>query len=171
MLNDATIKQIKLLVLDVDGVLTDGKIIYSDNGREIKQFNVKDGLGIRLLMDAGIPVAILTARRSEALTVRCRDLGIEHVYAGVKNKAAELKKILAHFQVKLHETAFMGDDLPDLEVMRQVGFSAAPADASDTIREVADMITRANGGNGAVREVCERILQSKGAWQSILKRF
>lgn len=158
-------------MLDVDGVLTDGKIIYTEGGLETKAFSVKDGLGIRLLMEAGVRVAIVTARRSEALSARCRNLGIENVYMGVKDKAAELKNILDHFAIDPAETAFMGDDLPDLAIMRKVGFSFAPADAVDAVRESADLTARATGGNGAVREICELILKSQGVWQDILKRF
>ena len=164
-------KEIKLLLLDADGVLTDGKIIYNDDGSEIKAFSARDGLGIRLLMDAGINVAIITARLSPSLECRCKNLGIEHVYSGVKDKAALLTEILATFQTDARHTAFMGDDLPDLAIMRKVGYAIAPADASEVIRENADMVTRAKGGNGAVREVCEGILKSNGLWQSVLERF
>lgn len=164
-------KQIKLLLLDADGVLTDGRIIFNDDGTEIKAFNVKDGLGIRLLLDAGIKVAIVTARLSPALDFRCKNLGIEHVFSGIKDKAALLDKILTQLDADVQETAFMGDDLPDLAIMRKVGFAIAPADAIEIIRENADLVTRAKGGNGAVREACEGILKHLGLWENVLERF
>ena len=168
---DHKLKAIKLLLLDVDGVLTRGDIIYDDSGRETKAFNVKDGLGIRLLAQAGIDIGIVTARRSKALTRRCRDLGIERVYDGVGNKGAVLDRILNETGVAPDEIAFVGDDLPDLSLMRQIGVPIATADAHEAVRSLCRMTTAANGGAGAVREICERILKSKGLWEPILNRF
>lgn len=165
------LKNIKLLLLDVDGVLTDGGIIYSDNGSETKIFNVKDGLGIRLLMEVGIRLGIITGRRSNALSKRCKELGIDLIYDGVANKADALNRMLERTGFSVEEVACIGDDLPDLALMRRTGFSIAVADAHVTLRENADMITSAKGGRGAVREVCEAILKAKGLWESILGRF
>lgn len=165
------LKDIKLLILDVDGVLTDGGIIYDDDGNETKIFNVKDGLGIKLLMDAGIHLCIVTGRRSNALLIRCKDLGIDHVYDGVRNKVEVLDAILARTGLSATEVAFIGDDLPDLSLMKKVGFSIAVADADKTILEHADMVTSAKGGHGAVREACEAILRARGLWETILERF
>jgi len=162
---------IKLLLLDVDGVLTDGGIIYQDDGSEIKQFNVKDGLGLRLLMDAEIQVGIVTGRRALALVHRCRNLGIKLIFDGITDKAAALYDILNQTGVTADECAFVGDDLPDIGLMKRVGFSAAPADAHPHVRSVADLVTKAIGGNGAVREVSEAILMAKGLWEQALKRF
>jgi 3-deoxy-D-manno-octulosonate 8-phosphate phosphatase (KDO 8-P phosphatase) len=165
------LKNLKLLLLDVDGVLTSGEIIYNDSGQEIKFFNVKDGLGLRLLMEAGVKVAIVTGRRSHALTHRCRNLGIDQIFEGVRDKLTTLNRILSQMNVTTAETGFLGDDLPDLAIMKHVGISIAVADAHEIIIALADVVTSAKGGQGAVREVCELILKSKGVWETILKRF
>ena len=165
------IKDIKLLILDVDGVLTDGSIIYDDNNVETKIFSVKDGLGIRLLMEAGINLCIATGRSSNALNNRCKNLGIVHIFDGVSDKAAILDLIIDRVGVSAHEVAFIGDDLPDLALMQMVGLSIAVADAHKTVLENADMVTTAKGGAGAVREACEAILKAQGLWENILERF
>jgi len=165
------LKHIKLLILDVDGVLTDGGIIYNDNGVETKIFNVKDGLGIRLLIEAGITLCIATGRRSNALYNRCKNLGIEHIFDGLGDKAAMLDPILDRTGVSAQQVAFMGDDLPDLALMKKVGLSIAVADAHRTVLKHADMVTLAKSGNGAVREVCDAILKAQGLWENILERF
>jgi len=165
------LKEIEILFLDVDGVLTDGSIIYNDNASETKIFNAKDGLGIRLLLDAGIKVGIITGRKSKALRHRCRNLGITHVFESVDNKAAAFEKILKQTKTAAQKAAFIGDELPDLKLMKQVGFSVAVANAHEMLREHAEMVTSANGGNGAVRETCEAILKAKGLWEKTLKRF
>ncbi len=165
------LKRIKLLLLDVDGVLTDGDIIYNDNGEETKVFNVKDGLGIRLLMKVGIKVCIITGRRSNALYHRCKNLGIAHIFDGVGDKAAILDLILEQTNISAEKIAFMGDDLPDLPLMKKVGLSIAVADAHEIVLENADMVISANGGSGAAREACEAILKAQGHWERILERF
>ena len=165
------LKDIKLLILDVDGVLTDGSIIYDNNGVETKVFSVKDGLGIRLLMEAGINLCIATGRSSNALNNRCKNLGIVHIFDGVSDKAAILDLILDRVGVSAHEVAFIGDDLPDLALMQMVGLSIAVADAHKTVLENADMVTSAKGGAGAVREACEAILKAQGLWENILESF
>ena len=162
---------VKLLLLDVDGVLTDGRIVYSDDGVETKAFNVRDGLGLRLLMDGGIQVGIVTGRRSKALYRRCKDLGIIDVYDGVDDKAALLDDICRRMGIRTESIAFIGDDLPDIPLMKKVGLSIAVADAHEAVRAVADLVTTAGGGAGAVREVCEAILKSQGQWEKILNRF
>lgn len=165
------IKDIKLLILDVDGVLTDGSIIYDDNNVETKVFSVKDGLGMKLLMEAGIDLCIATGRSSKALHNRCKDLGIVHIFDDVSDKAAILDLILDRVGVSAHEVAFLGDDLPDLALMQMVGLSVAVADAHKTVLENADMVTSAKGGAGAVREACEAILKAQGLWENILESF
>jgi len=161
------LKNVRLILFDVDGVLTDGSIIYSDSGEEIKMFNVRDGLGIRLLMKADINVGVVTGRRSEALRHRCNNLGITLLYDGVRDKGAILNEIVDKTGCRLEDIAFLGDDLPDLPIMRKVGFSIAVADAHESVIEQADMVTRAKGGGGAVREVCEKILKSRGQWKQL----
>ena len=155
---------IRLLLLDVDGVLTDGSITYTDTGEQIKSFNVKDGLGIRLLMEAGVEVGIVTARISGALRHRCDNLGITLVVDGTKDKAKALESISANTQINTAHIAFMGDDLIDLPAMTRAG---APAE----VKTRADMITDLPGGKGAVRQACEAILKAKGLWEKSVSRF
>lgn len=165
------LKRINMLLLDVDGVLTDGSIIYNDAGTEIKPFNVKDGLGIRLLTNAGIQIGIVTGRKSDALIHRCRNLGIEIIFDGVKDKTAIIETIMETHALAMNEIAFVGDDLPDLSIMKRAGLAVAVADAHPILKEQADIITKANGGRGAVREICEEILKAKGLWEQTLERF
>lgn len=162
---------IDLLLLDVDGVLTPGSIIYNDAGEETKVFHVKDGLGLRLLMDAGIPAGIVTGRAAPALRHRLANLGIDLIWDGVKDKAALLEDIQSRTGIPPQAMAFMGDDLPDLGLMRRVGLSITVADAAWEVRQRATYITQATGGQGAVREVCEAILKARGLWNSIVDRF
>ncbi len=162
---------IKLLLLDVDGVLTSGDIIYSDSGSETKVFNVRDGLGIRLLMDAGINVGIITGRSSDALSARCRNLGIETVYDGVKDKVAVLEKIANDFEMAYNEIAFVGDDLPDIRVMKRAGCGFSVNNACNETKNAAVFITNCDGGKGAVREISELILKTKGLWDQAVKKF
>lgn len=168
---DSHLKQISLLLLDVDGVLTTGQVIYNDAGEETKVFNVHDGLGLRLLMEAGLTVGIVTGRRSKALAHRCKNLGISLLKDGVRDKGAALEKILKETGVTAAETAFVGDDLPDLPIMRRVGVPIAVGDAHDLVKEMAKWTTQAEGGCGAVREISERILKARGDWDSLIKRL
>ena len=165
------LNRVRLLLLDVDGVLTDGGIIYDDKGLETKAFNVKDGLGIRLLMDTGIKVGIVTSRVSKALYHRCDDLGISLVFDGIGDKSGVLGDISKRTGVPAEEIAFVGDDLGDLPLMRKVGLSVAVINAHETVLENADMVTTTRGGAGAVREVCEAILKAQGLWEKTLERF
>ena len=165
------LKNIKLLLLDVDGVLTDGSITYNDKGQETKQFNVKDGFGIKVLMSVGIQLGIVTGRRSKALTHRCNDLGISLVFDGISDKASVLDEIQQRTGISADNTAFVGDDIPDLALMRRIGVSIAVADAHENVRAYADWVTSAPGGAGAVREVCEAILKSQGIWENILEHM
>jgi len=166
MMNTKKLKKIELLLLDVDGVLTDGSIIYTDRGTEIKVFSVKDGLGIRMLKAAGIDVGIVTGRRSEALRHRCRDLGITRVMEGIKDKAAVLDLIEKETGITADKMAFVGDDLPDLPLMKRVGVSITVADGHRAVKKAADIITEAVGGAGAVREICEAVLTACGYWDN-----
>ena len=165
------LKCIQLLLLDVDGVLTDGAIIYSHDGSETKNFNVKDGLGLKLAMEAGIKVGVVTGRKSPALDHRCRDLGIRYSFVGIQDKAKILQKIAEQTGVAPENTAYIGDDLPDLSLMRHVGLSIAVADAHKTVLKKANWTTSAAGGCGAVREVCEALLQAQGKWGKLIDRF
>jgi len=165
------LKRIQLLLLDVDGVLTDGSIVYDDRGMETKAFNAKDGLGMRLLMDSGIDIGLITGRSSNALKHRCRNLGIHLLMDGVKDKAAALEQIKSDSGLTEDQIAFVGDDLPDMAIMARVGMGIAVADAQPAVRDMAHMVTGQPGGKGAVREVCEAILVSKGLWDDILKKM
>jgi 3-deoxy-D-manno-octulosonate 8-phosphate phosphatase (KDO 8-P phosphatase) len=164
------LKGVKLLLLDVDGVLTRGEIIYGDDGAETKVFNVRDGLGLRLLMAAGIGVGVVTGRRSQALSQRCANLGITRLYDAVRDKAALLEDICQDTQVGAAEMAFIADDLPDVALLARVGAPIAVADAHELVKARALYQTRAKGGAGAVREACEAILKAQGLWSETLKR-
>lgn len=161
------LRQIRLLLLDVDGVLTDGTILYHDNGSEMKSFHVRDGLGIRMLIEAGIPVGIITGRFSKALEYRGKELGIPYIYQGIKHKNTIIHLIEDETKVQPDQMAFMGDDLNDAAIMRIVGVSIAVADAHPEIKRIATITTTCRGGYGAVREICEKILMAQGHWETI----
>ena len=165
------LKQVKLLVLDVDGVLTDGRITYTDSGEQVKSFLSRDGLGIRLLMDNRILVGIITGRTSGALAHRCRNLGIDLIFDGINDKGTAMEQLAERTGIPLSAMAFMGDDLIDLPAMQRAGVAVAVADATDEVKSNADIITRAGGGNGAVREFCEAVLKAQGLWEKALKSF
>ena len=167
----AKLKHVKMLLLDVDGVLTDGSIIYNDSGEEIKAFNAKDGLGIRMLLNSGINVGIVTGRSSKTVHHRCANLGISIIFDGIRDKAAALDIILEQTKLLPEQIAFAGDDLLDLPILKKVGLSIAVADAHEIVRKNVDMVTSAKGGKGAVREICESILKAQGLWESILGHF
>ncbi len=151
-------RRIKLLILDVDGVLTDGKICYTSDGKELKFFHVHDGLGIKRLQQTGVDVAIISSRDSVAVQTRMQELGIKHIYQGQKDKLTAFEKLLTDLQLTPEMTAFAGDDLPDLPVLERVGLAIAVKNAVDTVKKAADYQTKRSGGEGAVREICEMIL-------------
>ena len=165
------LKHIQLLLLDVDGVLTDGSIIYNDAGSETKIFNARDGFGLKLVLQAGIKVGIVTGRSSNALRHRCDNLGIRYLFDGIADKAIILEKIAAQTGVGPDNAAFVGDDLPDLPIMERAGLSIAVADAHEIVRQKAAWTTQARGGHGAVREVCEALLKAQGLWDQIMERY
>ncbi|MCD6487439.1 MAG: HAD hydrolase family protein [Syntrophobacterales bacterium] len=165
------LKEVTLLVLDVDGVLTDGKIIIDDLGNESKNFNVRDGHGLKLLMRSGVDVAFLTGRESEVVKHRADELGIDNVYQGVRDKAKMMGKLLATKGLSGECVAYVGDDIVDIPAFRMVGFSAAVADALEYVKLNADYVTVKEGGNGAVREICEMILSARGKWDDVTSRY
>ena len=167
----ARIRLIRLLILDVDGVMTDGRIIMDYAGREIKNFDVKDGHGIKVLMRYGIDVVLVTGRRSTVVEHRARDLGISEVHQGVTNKLEIADTILRNRSLNYEHIAFVGDDIVDISLLRRVGFSAAVADAAEDVKKCADYVTIRKGGRGAVREVCEVILKAKGEWTDVAKKY
>jgi 3-deoxy-D-manno-octulosonate 8-phosphate phosphatase (KDO 8-P phosphatase) len=155
-------RSLRLMAFDVDGVMTDGTLYYTDAGSELKGFNTLDGLGLKLLMQAGIEVAIITGRRAPCVEARAANLGIHRLYQGVEDKLGTLCALLAELGIELEEAGYMGDDVVDLAVMRACGFSAAPADAHALAQRYAALVSRRDGGRGAVREVCEFILDAQG---------
>lgn len=165
------IEAIRMLICDVDGVLTDGRIIMDHNGNESKNFYVRDGHGLKMLLRYGIGVAILTGRESPVVEHRARDLGIHEVYQGIKNKGDFIKEYMQKAEIAPEWIAYMGDDIVDIPVFKRVGFSIAVADASDFAKDAADYVTRANGGKGAVREICELILQIQDKWHLAAARY
>jgi 3-deoxy-D-manno-octulosonate 8-phosphate phosphatase (KDO 8-P phosphatase) len=165
------LKFIKVLILDVDGVLTDGRVIYTDSGEEIKRFDVRDGHGLKLLMRSGIEVILLTGRESKVVLHRARDLGIKHVYQKALNKIEVYKTILAERNLENKEVGFVGDDLIDLPVLRKAGFSAAVPDAVQEVKEIVDYITTKRGGEGAVREICELLLKAQNKWEALTEKY
>ncbi|WDP86615.1 MAG: HAD-IIIA family hydrolase [Desulfobacter sp.] len=165
------LKRIYLLLLDVDGVLTDGNITYTDSGEQIKTFNSKDGLGLRLLMDAGVNVGIVTGRSSGALLHRCKNLGIDMIFDGIKDKAKAFDAIVKKTGICADNIAFVGDDLMDLPAMTRAGVSFTVSDAPLEIKQHADITTDLPGGHGAVRQVCESILKARGDWEHMVSQF
>lgn len=158
---------VKLLLLDVDGVLTDGRITYGSSQQELKSFHIHDGLGIKLLQRAGIRVGIVTGRVSPMVERRARELGIDLLLQGREDKWVASQTILDELKLSRSELAYMGDDLPDLAAIRQAGLGIAPANAVPFVRQHADLVTTAGGGGGAVREACEFILAAKGLLDNI----
>lgn len=162
---------IRLIVSDVDGVWTDGKIIYSGEQRETKEFHVRDGLGAKLAQKAGIPIALLTSRRSQALERRARELGIVEVHQGAANKMEECARLVRRLELRFDQVLYVGDDLPDLAPMRAAGISAAPADAAAEVLAAANWKLVACGGAGAFRELVERLLRERGEWDAMVREF
>lgn len=154
-------QDIALVVFDVDGVLTDGTLSYSAAGEEVKHFNVKDGVGIKLLQTYGVEVAIISAKDSAPLTKRANDLGINHFFPGSKDKMKVLSGLLEKLGLTMNRVAYVGDDVIDLKVMKHVQLSIAPADAYEMVRRYANIVTESLGGKGVAREVADMILSSQ----------
>lgn len=162
---------VRLLALDVDGVLTDGLIYYGNSGEELKTFNIKDGLGIKLLQKAGVRVAVITGRQSQIVVRRAQELGIEDVVQGREDKRQALLELCQRHGISMEECAYMGDDLPDLGAITAAGLGMTVADATATVHDAAQWRSRFNGGCGAVREACEFILSAKGKWPALAEEF
>jgi 3-deoxy-D-manno-octulosonate 8-phosphate phosphatase (KDO 8-P phosphatase) len=165
------LKAIKILLLDVDGILTDGRIIMDSDGRETKNFDVKDGHGLKVLMAKGVDVVLITGRTSGVVEHRAKDLGIKEVRQGIWNKAEIFEEILAKRGLRPEEAVYAGDDIVDVPLMRRAGISITVADASDHVKAVADYVTHHRGGRGGVREICEMILIGKGYWHDIAVKY
>lgn len=156
-------RAIRLAIFDVDGVMTDGRLYYSERGEELKVFDVRDGHGLKMLQDSGVRLALLTSRSSRAVALRAENLGISLVYQGVADKLAAFGELLRELRLDDAAASFMGDDLIDLPVLRRCGLALTVADAVAEVRDVAHYVTRAGGGRGAVREACELILRAQGS--------
>jgi 3-deoxy-D-manno-octulosonate 8-phosphate phosphatase (KDO 8-P phosphatase) len=164
-------KKIKLLAMDVDGVLTDGSLYFGNSGEEIKAFSILDGLGIKLLRDAGIKPAIITGRSSTLLLRRAAELKIELIYQGREDKLVALEELRADLNLEMDEIAYVGDDLPDLSAIRQAGLGVTVANGHHFVARHADWQTKAAGGQGAIREVCELILKAQGKLNTALEQY
>jgi len=164
-------KGIKLLILDVDGVLTDGGIILDNEGNEFKIFHVRDGHGIKMIMKAGIMVALITGRDSKVVERRAHELGISDVYQRCFDKRVAFRHLIEKYSVEPKEIAYVGDDIVDIPLLRISGLSVAVADADDEAKTAAMMVTKNSGGRGAVREVCDFLLKAKGLWEGILDEY
>ncbi len=167
----AKLKKIKLLLLDVDGVLTDGRIIYDNQGGELKAFDVKDGHGLKLVQRAGIQVGIITGRQSQVVSKRASELGIEILYQKALTKLGPYEEILATLGLKDEQVAYVGDDVVDLPILRRVGFSATVADAVPDLLPLVDYVASRPGGRGAVREICDLLLKQAGHWDELTCRY
>ncbi len=156
------LKKIRLVATDVDGVLTDGGLYYSDSGEQAKKFNVWDGLGVTLLQKAGLVTAIITMDQTQLVTFRAAKLGVSEIHQGVKDKLVVLKELSSKYGIPLEEIAYVGDDLTDLPALRAVGFSATPANGRSSVQKKVQYVCKAKGGEGAVREVADLILAAQG---------
>ena len=162
---------VRVLILDVDGVLTDGRLYYNEQGEALKTFNIRDGHGIKMLQNQGIKVAVISGRRSAALQRRLQDLGVQLAWLGVEDKDQAFAELLTHLSITRTQVAYLGDDLIDLPVMTQVGLAIAVADADAFVVQHAHWRTVCPGGQGAVREVCERLLAAHGLLEAERARY
>ncbi|HKI83041.1 MAG TPA: HAD hydrolase family protein [Candidatus Krumholzibacteria bacterium] len=164
-------REIQALIVDVDGVLTDGLLYYGESGESLRAFSVRDGLGLALLREAGYRIAIISGRESKTVRVRARELAIDPVLLGRSDKGAALDEVLRAFGLPESRVAAMGDDILDAPMLARVGLSFAPQDAHEEIRTRVDLVTQASGGKGAVREACEFLLRARGQWEAIRNRL
>ena len=164
-------KNINFVILDVDGVLTDGGIIIDNKGNETKCFHVRDGHGIKMLIRSGINVALITGRSSKVVEIRARELGITEVFQKCFDKRKAYMELAEKYSLDDHEVAYVGDDIVDIPLLQRIGFPVVVADADDEVKASALMVTENGGGRGAVREVCDFILKAKGYWKAILDGY
>jgi 3-deoxy-D-manno-octulosonate 8-phosphate phosphatase (KDO 8-P phosphatase) len=165
------IRQLKLLILDVDGVLTDGRLFFDHQGNEYKCFHARDGHGLKLLRQTGVEVAVISGRNSKSVALRMQSLGIAYVYQGHENKRAAFAEILENLKLSPEQVAHVGDDVLDLPIMTQVGFAVAVQDANFAVKRYAHWCTQTPGGQGAVREVCDLIMQVQGHFDDVLQAY
>lgn len=168
---DDRCKKIELILSDVDGVLTDGGVLFDNQGIEIKEFCIRDGLGIKIWQKAGFKIGVLTARTSHIVKVRAAEMNVEIVRQGFEDKLPVAKEVMADLGLSAEQVCFIGDDLTDLPVMRHVGLGVAVDDAAPEVRKAADYVTKVPGGRGAVREVVEVLLKSKNRWEGLIRDY
>jgi 3-deoxy-D-manno-octulosonate 8-phosphate phosphatase (KDO 8-P phosphatase) len=164
-------RRVKLMLFDVDGVLTDGKLWFSPSGEELKSFHSFDGLGLQLLAQSGVHVGILSGRKSPAVAVRAAQLGVEHIVQGAGEKRGTYERLLRRLGYKPQQTAFMGDDLVDVPVLRACGFACTVHEAPEDVRKRAHYVAATPAGEGAAREVCEYVMRAQGTLQQVLDRY
>lgn len=167
----AKAKAIRLLILDVDGVLTAGILYYGNDGAQMKGFHIHDGLGIKLLQKSGVKVAVISAKKTDLVARRLQELNIEHAYLGYEDKLPAYQDLKEKLALNDHEIAYMGDDLPDLPVLRRVGFAITVPQAPELIQQHIDLITKKQGGKGAVREACEFIMKAQSTFESVVESY
>jgi len=170
-MSDDRCKSVELILSDVDGVMTDGGIIYDNDGVEVKRFHIRDGLGVKLWQGAGFRFGILTARSSHIVKRRATELGVDLLRQGFEDKGPIAEQVMDELGLSANQVCYVGDDLLDLPVMRHVGWSVAVADAAPEVCNAADYVTARAGGQGAVRETVETILKAKGVWEDVIRRF
>jgi len=163
--------QIRLVIFDVDGVLTDGSLFFGDDGQEYKAFNSRDGHGMKMLQESGVPIAIITGRSSKVVEYRVENLGIEYVYQGQHDKLPAFEELIAQLELDPEQVAYVGDDVVDLPIMRRVGLAIAVQDAHRLVKQHAHWQTPANGGRGAAREVCELIMEAQGNLGPMMEKY
>ncbi|MFV1967647.1 MAG: KdsC family phosphatase [Pirellulaceae bacterium] len=170
-MNEDRCKNVALILSDVDGVMTDGGIIFDNEGIETKRFHIRDGLGVKLWQRAGYRFGILTARSSHIVKLRAGELGVDLLRQGFEDKYPVASQIMSELELEAGQVCYIGDDLLDLPVMQHVGWSVAVADAAEEVRAAADFVTERAGGQGAVRETVEMVLKAKGQWEDVVRRF
>jgi len=173
-MNDDILKRaraVRMIIFDVDGVLTDGSLFYDDRGEEYKAFNSRDGHGIKMLRASGVTTAIITGRTSQVVLHRARNLGIDHIYQGADDKLVAFLELLASTGLEHHEIAYMGDDIVDLPVINRCGLAITVPDAPDEVKMRCHLVTRAAAGRGAAREACELIMRAQGTWAEQIARY
>jgi len=164
-------RAVKLAIFDVDGVMTDGSLIFGDDGLEYKAFNSLDGHGLKMLKSTGVTLAIITGRRSEVVARRAADVGIEHIYQGAENKLEAYLDLIRKLNLNRDQTAYMGDDVVDLPVLKRCGFSICVPDAPPPVHQNVHYVTERCGGSGAVREVCELIMRAQGTYEPLIRSY
>jgi len=164
-------KQIKLLICDIDGVFSDGLIYLGNQGEELKTFNIKDGFGIKALMNNGVEVAIITGRTSNIVKARMKSLGVENIYQGMEDKIQGYQQLLKDFDLQPEQVAYIGDDFPDIPVMRLAGLAVSPQDAHPFVKQNSHLVTTLGGGRGAVRELCDLLVMAQFGEQAITEQL